>query len=188
MEDLYEHKIREGLKDLASNYGPDAIIPVTVTSVDTVNYMCDCTADDGLDIPQVLYKNFSDGNVDLIMQPAVNSRIWVGRINNTEEWIMLKPGKMDYVAIKSGAALFELTSGIIKMNGGDNGGLVLKEGLIEKLNTIESSLNTLKTLMQDWIPAPGDGGAALKTLITTWAGTALTETVAADIENTNILQ
>lgn len=188
MEDLYENKIREGLKELASNYGPDAIIPVTVQTVDTINYLCDCITDDEIVIPDVLYKNFSDGNIDFITQPAVNSRIWIGRIADSEEWIMLKPGKIDAFHVKCGDNDFQLTNDAVVFNGGENGGMVKRDGLISQLNKVENMVKNLQKAMSSWVSVPGDGGAALKAALTTWLSTTLNTTVAADIENVKVKQ
>lgn len=188
MEDVFEHKIREGLKMLASKYGPDAIIPVTVSTVDNINYTCDCITDDEIEIPGVLYKNFSDGIIDFITEPALNSRIWIGRIADSDEWLLLRAGVLNKVHIKVGESEFELTNDCLKLNGGTNGGLVKKDALTDKLNALENSLNAFKDVLKAWVPAAGDGGAALKTGVATWAGSELAKTIAGDLENTKILQ
>lgn len=75
----------------------------------------------------------------------------------------------------------------IYLNGNDYGGLVEVLPLITKLNNLENLVNKLVDSLNTWIPVSGDGGAALKALITTAAPLPLTPSVRADIENTNIL-
>jgi hypothetical protein len=74
----------------------------------------------------------------------------------------------------------------IIFNGGDNKGLAKVDGLKSKLNTIESSINSLKSIFSGWTPVPNDGGAALKTAINSWAGQTLQQTALTDIENDKI--
>ena len=188
MEDLYENKIREGLKALAQRFGPDAIIPVTVESVDTSAYTCKCITDDEFEIPDVLYKNFSDSNIDFITQPALNSRIWIGRIADSDDWIMLKPGKIDKFHVKCGENDFELTNDAVVFNGGTNGGMVKRDGLINQLNKVENMVKDLQTAMSDWVSVPGDGGAALKVALTGWLGSTLNLSAITDIENIKVKQ
>jgi hypothetical protein len=72
---------------------------------------------------------------------------------------------------------------------GENKGMVKVSELVEKLNTVENDLNTLKNLFATWITVPNDGGAALKTLATittTWATDTLTPTQVNDLENDKI--
>ena len=74
----------------------------------------------------------------------------------------------------------------IVMNGGNNGGLVNIDDLVAHINTIEDDINNLKTALSGWTPAPNDGGAALKTAITTWFGTPIANTQKSDFEDTKI--
>ena len=71
-------------------------------------------------------------------------------------------------------------------NGGDLGGMVKVIELTAKLNKVESDLNTIKGAFETWVPVAGDGGAALKTAATIWAGETITLTERADIEDTTI--
>jgi len=43
--------------------------------------------------------------------------------------------------------------------------------------------NTLKAAFTSWVVVPTDGGAALKAITAAWAGSTITPTVLADIEN-----
>ena len=72
------------------------------------------------------------------------------------------------------------------LNTGSNGGMVKVNSLVSKLNTVESDLNNLKTVLSTWVPVPNDGGAALKTAAASWAGQTLTPTQASDLENNKV--
>lgn len=74
----------------------------------------------------------------------------------------------------------------LKINGGENNGLVKVSELVEKLNTIESDLNTIKGAFNSWVPVPQDGGSSLKSAVASWANSSLQETEQKDIENDKI--
>jgi hypothetical protein len=71
-------------------------------------------------------------------------------------------------------------------NEGSFGGLVKSEVVAEEINKLKSEINELKTLLSSWVVAPGDGGRALKTVISTWAGQQLEPSLKADFENQKI--
>jgi hypothetical protein len=43
--------------------------------------------------------------------------------------------------------------------------------LLAVAEKVDQAINDLKSVFSGWVPVPNDGGAALKTAITTWAGT-----------------
>ena len=57
----------------------------------------------------------------------------------------------------------------IEFNGGNNEGLVVAEKTASKISNLEDEINQLKQILTAWVPAPMDGGGALKGAITTWA-------------------
>mgnify|MGYP001407005429 CR=1 FL=1 len=76
----------------------------------------------------------------------------------------------------------------ISLNGEDKGGLVTVDSLLQKINTLESELNSLKSIFTTWVPVPNDGGAALKTTAANFAANLLTPTQRTEIENKTIVQ
>lgn len=76
----------------------------------------------------------------------------------------------------------------IILRGGDLGGLVKLLIALSSFNQLEKDLNNLKNLISGWAPISGDGGAALKTILTSWFSTKLTITKRIDLENTAITQ
>jgi hypothetical protein len=92
-------------------------------------------------------------------------------------------------------AMFSDTAGIIvgyssvseiRLNGYDKGGIPVAAGLLQKINQLESELNTLKSIFATWVPVPSDGGAALKTAITGWASGTIPTTGLSEIENDKV--
>ena len=66
------------------------------------------------------------------------------------------------------------------------GGLTIADFVTKELNDLRSDLNTLKTAFSSWIPAPNDGGAALKTASASWAGQTLTPVQSEDLQNKKV--
>lgn len=71
---------------------------------------------------------------------------------------------------------------------GTNGGLPKVTPVTNSFNQLENSLNIFKDLLESWTPVPGDGGAALKTILTAWASTMLVVTEIADLANVKVVQ
>lgn len=71
-------------------------------------------------------------------------------------------------------------------NGGKLGGLINVADLTSHLNTIEKDINNLKTVFSSWVPAPQDGGAALKGAVSSWAGQQLTLSKRGDYEDDKV--
>jgi hypothetical protein len=117
-------------------------------------------------------KRSAIGNPDkgINITPAKNSTVLISRIGESDELFI--------------AMFSEIES--IKIDGGYNAGLVKVIKLTERLNLIEKSINELKNYMKSWVPATGDGGAALKTIASTWSNEPLSETDKAIIENEKI--
>lgn len=72
---------------------------------------------------------------------------------------------------------------IILFGGDEFGGLVRVPNLTIELHKIQDDIKALKDALTAWTPVSGDGGAALKTAITTYASNPLTRTNRNDIEN-----
>lgn len=108
------------------------------------------------------------------------SNLWVVRIETAE--------KIEIVC--DDISLVIDSEGIV-LNSGELGGLVIVGSLVSRLNTIEQSLNALKTVFSGWMPpvAPAiDNGAALKGAITQWAAQPIIQTKVSDIENEKVKQ
>lgn len=74
----------------------------------------------------------------------------------------------------------------VLLRGNQFGGLVKVSSLVNKLNVIESDLNTLKTAFNTWVVVPSDGGLALKTASSSWASQLITQTQVSDLENNKV--
>lgn len=74
-----------------------------------------------------------------------------------------------------------------QLMGNDFGGLAKVQPITQRLNALESDLNTLKNVFKTlWVPVANDGGAALKTASSAWANAPLTQTQVGDLENDKV--
>lgn len=103
--------------------------------------------------------------------PASNSKCLIGSIAGKEaQTFLIYAEKIDKVIYHNG----------------ENKGIVKVEPTTDKLNALEQSINDLKQIFTSWTPSPQDGGAALKSVVSSWAGQQLTETQISDLENEKI--
>jgi len=127
----------------------------------------------GLLISDVQLAAAIDGNAkNLLIKPKVGSVVLVADLSE---------GEMRELAVISWSEV-----DTVVFNGGENEGIVKVKELTDKINTLENALNSLKTVFSGWVPVPSDGGAVLKTAIATWAGSQLSVTNKADIQNDKI--
>lgn len=89
----------------------------------------------------------------LLVVPAVNSTVLLGSIENSENMFYIN----DYSEIEkfiievNGGAKIEIKEETIIFNTGDFGGLVKVQPLIDKINRLESQLNSLYTLLKSHV-------------------------------------
>lgn len=144
---------------------PVIVEPATVKDVDTENLTCTVLPVDGPEIYDVRLKAGIDGVNDGVVQiPAADSTVLIAMIgNDAENWFVLAFSEVEETLI----------------NGGENGGLINIETLIEQLNKTNEVVNAIKDSLLNWTPTPNDGGAALKT----YAATAIGSKVTGDFSN-----
>lgn len=106
-------------------------------------------------------------DLGLLLKPKINSFVIVGWSDKVTAQVIM----------------FSEIDEIIFQNG-TNGGVPVSSKVANKLNIIEDDLNAIKNVFLTWVPAPQDGGAALKTAAATWAGFSLNNTQPNNIENT----
>lgn len=123
---------------------------------------------------------------------SVQQEAQLGVIGNNESFILIPEiGSKILIAYtnkENGYTVWVQKASEILFNGGLNDGLVKVNELVTKLNIIESDLNDLKQAFSTWVVVPSDGGAALKTITSTWYGNSIEETTKEDIENIKIKQ
>lgn len=139
----------------------------TVKSVDATAKTCTVILDDDEDLKLegILLGYTKSG---LVIIPKNNSDVLVQFINNTKT--------VGYVICVQESLNAELM-------GNNFGGLMKSEIAKQKYQALENKFNQLISLLNGWLPVPNDGGASLKTLLTTWLATDFTLTTKAELEN-----
>lgn len=150
-----------------------------------------CTVNiDVLDISGVrLTPTTTERKDSLLITPEADSYVLVGSLSgdynnlcvlaiDTPASVMIAIGEISVMMDKEG----------IVLNGGELGGLVKLEAVTKKLNALESQFNELKNILKAWAPVANDGGATLKSAISTWAGQPVTSTNTSELENKKVKQ
>jgi len=119
----------------------------------------------------------------VVLIPKLNSTVVITWLSNTRAYVALC-SEIDEIIIAGGTSTVDLDQ--LDFNGAANGGLINITPLVDKVNTLENDLNTLKGIFSGWVPVVNDGGAVLKTASATWSGQTITPTIAADIEDDKI--
>lgn len=126
-------------------------------------------------------ETFEDG----VFKVLFSDGTYISYDKNTGVYTINSDGDVDVVA---GGDVNVSADGKIIFNGGLLGTVPVAEDVKDRLNNIELEINDLKNLMGTWTPATNDGGAALKTILTGWINTWISETQLSDINNPDIEQ
>jgi len=150
----------------------------TVESVDEAKRTADVAPINGnAEIFDVRLQSALNGSNGLCIFPVIGSVVIVTFLNKLTGYVSLF-SEVDKITLD--------TENEITIDGGQNGGLVKVNDLLNKLNTVENDINNLKTLLSAWVPVPADGGASLKAVLGPYFGQTITPTVLVDIENDKI--
>jgi len=142
----------------------------------------------------ILSRNWGGRSVKLIGD-AKGSRVGLIVSGKGSKISVKSLGEDSEISISSQGLVNVLAANIITLkslkrqvilNEGEFGGLVKVEELVEKINNIESDINSLKNVFTAWVPVPNDGGAKLKADVTDWALDLITETQKEDLENEEV--
>ena len=174
---------------LKNIFGKDEnVFPMIVKRVDKSRALVDGEFD-GLEIGGIRLQATSNEDAKgLKLYPAIDSVVLVQKLGDKGEMFVLMTSEIEELNLSIGSTILDVTEDGIVFNGGLLGGLLKLDATVDRLNKIETDLNNLKTVFGSWIPVPSDGGAALKSVISSWFATPLTPTTNADVENENVKQ
>lgn len=192
-------KLRKSLNKMAKGHVKVQTVWAKVKSVDWDKKQMTAT---GV-IDELDYNNVLLGLGNLYRKPVVGKYCLLGLIaNNDAATFLIDAEEVEDVVIAITEELQisakDLTIAITNdiaisanstvFNGGNNGGLVIVQELVDRLNIVEQAINDLKDIFQNWTPLAQDGGNALKILpaMATWFAAPLTETTVNDIENGDV--
>ena len=189
-------KKREEILRILKSMGDNSKVltePAIIKSVDEAKRSCVITIDK-YDIEAVRLNAVIDDNENAsFIVPVIGSWVLVSYILGSETDAFISAfSEVEKIITKANSLDAEITEVILKglesliINNGDNDGLVKVIDLTEKLNNIESDINSLKQALSSWVPVPQDGGAALKTGISSWAAQQIVQTQQTEIENDKI--
>ena len=197
--------LRNIIRQLAQPDGETVALVCTVDAVDKSARTIDCTPiNESAPLLGVNLQANQGADYGLCLFPEIGSFVVVGFIADGAAGVVLLTEKIesaeiaiadtsavmdaDGVSIKTGDISARLDKNAVTFNGGSLGGLVKVEDLTKRLNLIENDINNLKNIFASWVVAPQDGGAALKTAATSWAGSQLSTTQRNDYENIKVKQ
>ena len=185
--------IRELIQKIARDGQTVGCITCTVTAVDKSARTVDVEPlnEDAPILACNLQAN-QGSTFGVVQFPRVGSYVVVALLSDVDAGVVLMCDDVESVEIvvkdKDTGSVVVSEDGVV-MNGGSLGGLVKVEDLTERLNIIEKDINKLKKVFsRSWKPVPQDGGAALKSAATSWAGATLTETQRSDYEKEKVKQ
>ena len=179
--------LRNIIRQLAQPDGETVALVCTVDEVDKTARTIDCTPiNEGAPLLGVNLQANQEADFGLCLFPEKGSFVVVGFVADGAAGVVLLTEKIESAEIVIGDTSAVMDADGVRIdtekmsahinresiifNGGDLGGLIKIEDLTKRLNLIENDINKLKTAMSGWVPAPQDGGAALKTAAASWFG------------------
>lgn len=167
--------IRKMVSDLIK---PDIILG-KIKSFEESNWTVEVELNRGGTIDEVSIKSvINTEESGMYVDPVVGSYVLLAVID----------GKIDnlFVLGYSQIKRVRIISELIELNGDHFGGIVKSQEVQKSDNKIIDEINQLKQLFASWVPAPSDGGAALKSLLSSWSTSALAQVQQTDFENEKV--
>lgn len=118
------------------------------------------------------YQDIILGNGFEFKRPVVGASCLLGIIqNNAAMTYLIDANEIDEFLIidKTGFKL-HLKEGKLSLNGEQFGGLVNAKELKIQIDKNSQAIKAIQQILNSWIPAPNDGGAALKSLVSSFTG------------------
>ena len=118
MGDLIEEQTKEQLGNFASKFGPKVIVPAKVTAVDSSNDTVEIEFSDGATVDDARLRSVVKAGNKVVMVPKVGSIVQVGRIENSDEWLVIAVEEITAIKYVIGSVSFLV----------DENGFVIKKG------------------------------------------------------------
>ena len=141
----------------------------TISAVDENSKTCNID-DDGFMMYGIRLQSVTNAAAGILKVPKIGAQALAVKIEDGDGFMLLDCAEYDKIIF----------------NGGNNGGLINIESLVDKINAIENDLNSLKTVFKSWTPVAQDGGSALKTAAADWADQTITKTKTKDLEDKTV--
>lgn len=182
--DIYS-KIKDAIKEMGGTLLPGLKIAKVVSCS---GYTCTIQMDT-LQLKDVRLRAVVNNNEDkVLITPKAGSYVLVYDMSGGKmrDLVVVSCSEVEKIEIKTENTTVDIDKNGVMINGGNLGGLVKIEKLTNKLNAIENDINNLKSAIEAWTPAPQDGGAALKGVVSTWSSQKLSVTQKNDYEDTKV--
>lgn len=156
---------------LQQKYGEKPVtILGTIAAVDENSKTCNID-DDGFIMYGIRLQSVTNAAAGILKVPKIGAQALAVKIEDGDGFMLLDCAEYSKIIF----------------NGGNNGGLINIQSLVNKINAIENDLNSLKTVFKTtWIPVAQDGGAALKTAAADWVDQTITKTKTKDLEDKTV--
>lgn len=167
MSDTLREEFRRSLNQKVA--GQFTTIAAKVDAVDEQAYTIDVTPiDEGAEVFDVrLRASLDNKDNGMIQVPKVGSVVLISAINNNWNSAFLSLAtELEKLFVKLGDSILEVNSKEIIINGGSLGGLIKVEELKDQLNKTNQVVQAMMQTFSSWVVVPQDGGAALKTGMT----------------------
>lgn len=152
-----EEQIRQMLKKMAKEVGPDQSFIGTVESVNEGEKTCVLFDEESnLKFYDVRLSPVVDGIQGLTLVPKLDAYALAIKIED-EDWMVIQASQFEK---------YLLTCDNIVLNGGTKGGLVNWPDAKTELDKTKAVVSALITAINNWVVAPGDGGGAFKIALT----------------------
>lgn len=112
-----DEQIKEQLTAFAAKYGPAALVTATVTAVNEDDTVALLFAD-GSTVDDARLKAVVKDGDKIILTPAVNSKVLVGKIENSDECVVVSVDEITKIKVKVGNVEYNL----------DNTGFLFSKG------------------------------------------------------------
>ena len=177
---MSDRAIIESIRKIADRHKSDDVtyVDATVDSVNVSKRICSCTCIGGhteYKLPTVKLMAVVDDGI--LFEPVIGSTVKVIFSQNIEPFIC-QYSEIENITIDAKTN--------IQFNDGSFGGLIKVKELTDKINALESDLNTLKNIFTQWVPVLTDGGTALKTVSASWYSKRLNVTDKSELTNDKI--
>lgn len=155
---------------LQQKYGEKPVtILGTIAAVDENSKTCNID-DDGFMMYGIRLQSVTNAAAGILKVPKIGAQALAVKIEDGDGFMLLDCAEYSKIIF----------------NGGNNGGLINIQSLVNKINAIENDLNSLKTVFKSWTPVAQDGGSALKTAAADWADQTITKTKTKDLEDKTV--
>lgn len=163
-----EKEIREKLAGFLGN--PAATLIAVVKSVDKMERTC-VLSDEEIDYFDVRLQPITAATTGGVIFPRVGTVAIAVKIEDTDEWMMISAAEYESI---------EISIDSLKINGGNLGGLIKIDKMIDWMGKVYTDLQTLKTQLNTWPVAGNSAPLALVFNVT------VPNPVKADFEDTKI--